>query len=317
MRTHRKFRATGLESLEDRAVPSLMGGGEGGPGTLPAKDAQAVAQAFQTFEQSYAKDVRTILFASGTTPSSNVSAFNTAVGTGTGTPASNSALGTLESSINSAIANLSTASTLTTQIDGELTTLQTNLTGITVPSSNTGRALRSYTNQGLMDTDQTAYQVVQQVRKAPAPTGTITGATLQTALNAVNSAYQTFRQTFNSDVQAIEKTPGTTPEATYQADVLTAITTLNGSIDTAVGALGLPTSQTMALETTIQNDLLTGTSTTGTSLQARLDALTVPTTTGFFSTFGFKLRSSLAIIFSQGQVNHAITSAVSQYNASL
>jgi putative membrane protein len=295
----------------------MGGGGAGGPGTLPAKDAQAVAQAFQTFEQSYAKDVRTILFASGTTPSANVAAFNTAVGTGTGTAASTSALGTLESSINSAIANLSTASTLTTQIDGELTTLQTNLANISVPSSNTGRALRSYTNQGLMDTQQTSFQVVQQIRTAPPPTGTITRATLQTALSSVNSAYQTFRQTFNSDVQSIEKTPGTTPEATYQADVLTAITTLNGSIDTAVGALGLPMSQTTTLETTIQNDLLTGTSTTGKSLQARLDALTVPTTTGFFSTFGFKLRSSLAILSSQGQVDQAITSAVSQYNASL
>jgi putative membrane protein len=284
---------------------------------LPAKDAQAVEQAFQTFEQAYAKDVRTILFASGTTPSANLSAFNTAVGTGTGTPSSASALGTLESSINTAIANLSTASTLTTQIDGELTTLQTNLTSITVPSSNTGKALRSYLNQGLMNTEQTESQVVKQVQSAPAPMGTITGATLQTALKAVDSAYQTFRQTFNSDVQSIEKSPGTTPETTYQANVLTAITTLNGSIDTAVGALGLPSAQTTALETTIQNDLVTGTSTTNTSLQAKLDALTVPTTTGFFSNLGFKLRSSLGILFSQGQANQAITSAVSQYNASL
>jgi putative membrane protein len=315
MRTHRTFRAAGLESLEDRAVPSLFG--MGGASTLPAKDAAAVQKAFQTFEQSYTKDVRTILFASGTTPSANLSAFNTAVGTGTGTPASTSALGTLETSINSAVANLSTASALTTQIDGELTTLQSNLTSITVPSTNTAKTLRTYLNQGSMDIQKTDSQVVQQVRSAPPPTGTISSATLQTALKAVNSAYQTFRQTFNSDVQAIEKSPGSTPETTYQSNVLTAVTTLNGSIDMAVGALGLPASQTTTLETTIQNDLLTGTSTTGTSLQGKLDALTVPTTTGFFSTLGFKLKSSLIILGSQGQATQAITSAVNQYNASL
>jgi hypothetical protein len=171
------FRGRGLELLEDRVVPSLFG--RGGLGTLPATDAQAVQQAFQTFEQTYVKDVRTILFKSGTTPSANLSAFNTAVGTGTGTPASTSALGTLESSSNSAISNLSTASTLTTQIDRELTTLQSELTNITVPTSITGHALRSYTNQGSMETQQTAFQVVHQVRSAPPPTGTITAATLQ------------------------------------------------------------------------------------------------------------------------------------------
>jgi hypothetical protein len=318
MKKPHAFRPVAGELLETRAVPtggfnnylaSLIG-------VLPAVDAQAVAKAFGTFEQTYLQDVHTILLPSGTTnPSANRSAFDTAIGT---------ALGTLNSSIDTAIQNLSTASTLDTTIQGELLgtgtgALQATLAAITTPASTGFRDVRMFDSASSRAIEASENQVVGQVQSAPAPTGTITVATVQGDLMQIDAAFQTFIQAYNNDIQTILLPSGTTnPSANrpaFDTAVGTALGTLNSSIGSALS--NLPSSVSSSLSTTIQNDLLTGTSTTGTSLQARLAAIPSPTSTHFFSTLMFRFQSFFRISQGEGKVFQDVISAVSTYNKSL
>ena len=97
------FRPTAGEPLEARTVPTglggFLGGLIGGVVPLPQQDAFAVRRDFAAFEQTYIKDVRTILAPVGGTsaPSGNVAAFNAAIGT---------AIGTLNTAITKDLGNL-------------------------------------------------------------------------------------------------------------------------------------------------------------------------------------------------------------------
>ncbi|MBV8611519.1 MAG: hypothetical protein JO034_29260, partial [Singulisphaera sp.] len=223
--------------------------------------------------------------------------------------------------------NLSTASSLSTTIQGELigsgsNSLQSLLTGITPPTSTGSRAFRSIASAADGDIRVIQGQVVQQVRSAPTPTGTISRQTLQQALSSVNVAYQGFNQTYfgliNTDLlPSGTTTPSATQVAKFDSDVGNALTTLNNSVDTAVSGLGLPGASLTKLETILSNDLLTGSSTSGNSLQSRLAGLPAPNSSQFLSTSFFKVRSQLDIAASKAQVYQDIASAVAQYNSSL
>lgn len=95
---------------------------------------------------------------------------------------------------------------------------------------------------------------------------------------AVAKAYQTFAQSYMSDIQTVLAPTGTTDPSTnaaaFNTKVASDLATLNSSIATAIG--NLPSSSTLA--TTISGSLL---GTGSTTLQSQLAALTVPTTTGW------------------------------------
>jgi hypothetical protein len=310
-------------ALEERTVPSPFGfgglfpfGGFFGRGvaSVPAQDARQVAQEFNTFQRTYSQDVDSFLPPRPSSPFAVRTAFNTAVAT---------ALGTLNSSIDSTIANLPAASSLDTTIQGELlgtgtNTLQTLLGAIPTPSGTGFRALRGFNRESSSFINQIEANVTNQVRTAAAPTGSISQTTIQQDLILVQTDFQSFSQTYFNDVQTILLQTGTTPSSNspaFNQAVATALGTLNANIDTALG--NLPASVTATLDTTIQNDLLTGSSTSGTSLQARLAALPAPATTTGFVVRLFQFSSSSIIASVQGQVTGAIVSAVNQYNAGL
>lgn len=305
--TKMAYRPVLNDRLEDRTVPT--GFGFGGFSSVTAQDAVAVSKAFGGFEQNYANDVRTILYAPGTTnPSANTTAFQTKVATD---------LGTLNTSIDAAIANLPDAATLGATIQAELlgpasgmtTTLQSQIDALTIPTQTGRRAESNLINQGFRATDQTAGQVIKQVRTASPPTGTIAPSTVQTLLGSINTAYRTFSTAYFNDV----KTP---PTGGLTGALPGLLNTLSGSINSAVTAANLPSSVSSSLTTTLTNDILTsGTATT--SLQSRLSALTPPTKTTGFGVIVFDFRSLLIIGGSQGQVNHDVISAINTYNASL
>jgi hypothetical protein len=314
------------EVLEDRTVPSPLGfggffghfGGLFGRGiaSVPAQDARQVAQEFGTFQQTYSQDVRSILLPAGTTsPASNRATFDAAVAT---------ALGTLNSSIDATIANLPTSSSLATTIQGELlgsgpNTLQALLAAIPTPSSISFRSFRVFNREAVLFINQVDGTVTNQVRTAQAPSGSISQTTIQQDLGQVQTAFQSFTQTYFGDVQTILLPSGTTnPSANRSAfdqAVGTALTTLNSAVGSALS--NLPSSLTATLDTTVQNDLLSGGSSAGNSLQAQLAGLQTPTSTQGFSNFVFRISSSLAISSAQSQVTHDIVIAVNQYNAGL
>jgi hypothetical protein len=311
MRKMNGYRPTAGETLENRTVPSGLGGLIG---SVPAQDAQLVLKEFATFAQTYAKDVQTILLPKGTTtPLANRAAFDTAVGT---------ALGTLNTSIDSDISNLSTAATLDATIQAELlgsasTTLQSELAAISTPTGTSFRATGMFLGQSGADISKTAFTVANQVRTAPAPAGTISAQTLQTILSSVGQAFGTFNQAYNSAVKTILLPTGTTNPSTNRAAfdtaVGTALTTLNTSVSSALSAL--PSSVASSLSTTITADLLT--SAGGKDLQDRLAALKTPTNAMGFSVLAFRFESAANIGFAQSQVAQQIVTAVQQYNGSL
>jgi hypothetical protein len=326
LRQRRVFRPVVGARLEDRTVPSPFGfggffGGFGGffgrgIASVPAQDARQVAQEFGTFQQTYSQDVRSILLPAGTTnPASNRPAFDAAVAT---------ALGTLHQSIDTTIGNLPSSSSLAATIQGELlgsgpNTLQTLLAAIPTPTNIRFGSFRVFNREAALFINQVEGNVVSQVRTAQAPSGSISPTTIQQDLGQVQTAFQTFRQTYFNDVQTILLPSGTTDpsanRAAFDQAVGTALGTLNTAIDSALS--NLPTALTATLNTTIQNDLLSSGSSTGSSLQARLAALQTPASTPSFSAFVFRLSSSQTIASAQGQVTRDIAIAVNQYNAGL
>lgn len=322
MRKTQTFRPTGGEVLEDRTVPSggLDGIFGGLIGSVPAQDARQVAQAFATFERTYSQDVRTILLPSGTTDfTASRQAFDKAIG---------SALADLNTSIDTTIKNLPTAATLQSTVQDELlgsgpNSLSTQLAAIPTPSDLTYRSASSFSREGLRDIYQTAGQVTDQVRIAPAPTGTITAQAVRQTLQSVENAFRTFNQTYNQAVQSTLLPKGTTDPSTnraaFNAAVTTALNTLNTSVASAVSTNLSALPPTLA--TTIQNDLLTTTASPGTtsdnSLQGRLAAITTPSSNRFFPTLAFRFQSYMAIGRADGQVVQDILAAVRQYNSGL
>jgi hypothetical protein len=321
-RNSRSYQPMVNEVLEDRAVPSRFGFGFGSRfgdfsnrliGSVPAQDAQQVLRAFNTFQQTYSQDVRTILLAPGTTnPASNRPAFDRAVA---------DALGTLNSSIQTTIANLPQAASLGTTIQGELlgsspSSLQSLLGAIPTPGSTRFGSLRVFNRASSILTNQTGNLVSQQVRTSEPPSGSLSQDTVRQDLGQVQDAFRTFGQTYFNDVQTILLASGSTTPAGNRAAcdqaVGTALTTLNTDINSALS--NLPASLTASLNATIRDELLNSGSTTGNTLQARLAALPTPTSSLDFSARVFRINSSLTIGSAQGQVNRDILIAVNQYN---
>jgi hypothetical protein len=274
-----------------------------------------VAQAFASFAKSYAADVKTILFASGTTnPSTNRPAFDTAVGT---------LLTSLNTTIAADVANLPTATSLKSTIQGQIlgttaTSLQGALAEVASPTTNTRRAAFTFSFLAAIDIGQTAAQVTAEVRSAPAPSGTIPGSTVFGDMNAIHAAFQTFGQTYSTDISTILNPTGTTnPSANrsaFDSAIGSALATLQTNVNAAIA--NLPTSVTTSLATTIQSDLLTGTSTTGTSLQSILAALASPTTSKS-SLRAFQAAALLDASIAEGKIEGSVIVAVSRYNSAL
>ncbi len=236
-----------------------------------------------------------------TNPSSNRAAFDTAIGT---------ALTTLNSSIDAAISNLLTASTLSTQIQGELlgtgtTTLQGQLAAIPTPNSASFRAAIRFALRHRSD----GLHGDAASRLRPCPGGDDYLGDGADRSPDVRSDLQCRRE---DDPAALRDDYPWTNRAAFDKAVGTALTTLNTSIHSALS--NLPASVSASLGTTISNDLLTGTQTTGTSLQSRLAAVGTPGSTGGFQPWFFRLGSSLNIGFAQGRVASNLVAAVNTYN---
>lgn len=312
MRKTQAFRPMAGEALEDRAVPT------GGFGGLPAADAQKVIQAFVSFEKTYNGDVQTILFAPGTTDLKVTRpAFDTAIA---------SAIGDLNTKIDSAIANLPTAAALTTTINGELlsgtNSLENQLLAMATPTAVTTQAARIFRFQSDLTIDKLAGHVTYEVATAKAPTGTIDTATTLQAIGKVNDAFFTFAKSYRNDVKTVLTPSGTTnpsmTRAAFDKAVAGDIATLNSNLATALGGL-LPATVVSSLSTTISNDLLTATTgtPTGKSLQERLAAVQTPKSASGFPMFLFGLNSSAVIGGTDVRVIQDVVSAISTYNNSL
>lgn len=326
MRKEKTFRPIVTDTLEDRTVPS---GGTGDwlsglIGSVPAQDAQQVRQAFYQFERSYASDVFNVLYGSGGPSATTRTAFDTQVATD---------LGTLETAIDTAIGNLSTASTLTTTIHNELfgtgtTTLQGQLAAIPTPTSTSGHGYWSgawhFVGTGEWDIAQSARTVSQQVATAPAPTGTIDVATVQSILKSVGKSFQTFQTSYTNDLKNIlyaNGGPNATTRAAFDTQVAADIATLTTSVTSALTASGLstplPSSLVTSLTATLTADLQTPSSNpTGASLQEQLAALTTPSS-NYFSKLWFRFNSNWTVGSTQSQVTWDIINAVKTYNSSL
>ena len=287
-------------------------GGQGGVQTVVSKDAQAVVQALGTFQQSYQKDVQTILYGSGT-PASNRSAFDAQVGTD---------LTTLNTSIDAAIANITgTANpTLASSIQTDLlgtgsTSLQAELAAIPTPSSTHSWSSMIFRWESTVDIFQSGQAVSQLVSNATVPDGTITQATFNTLKTSIDSAYQTFRQGYVNTMQTSATDPSAN-RAAFDTAVQGLVSTLGTSIGAAVTAANLPSSVATTVTTSITTDL-TGTPTNGTSLQAGLAALTSPSSSSGFAGWLFLGRSQRAINGSDHALTSDILTAINNYNTSL
>jgi hypothetical protein len=298
------------EVLEDRAVPAGPGGGGlfGGLfGSIPAQDAAKVAQEFVKFDQTYFKDVQTILF-NGSTPTATTRAsFDQAV---------NTALGNLNTAIDKDIANLPSASTsLDATIQNELTgsastSLQSELAALTTPTSSGFLSQLMFDIQAARVIVPVTSQVVNQVATAPAPAGGIDAATVQKAISTIASAFQSFRMGYNQAVQT--DLLGSTPDRSkFDSDVAGLITTLNTAVTGAI-----PSQLPASVGTTITNLLVSNTTNTF-NLQDNLKSLPTPTAGSRFSTFLFNWGSAFYTGAAQAQVVHQLIMAVQTYNNSL
>ena len=216
-RQRRTFRPVLSAALEERTVPSPFGfggffpfGGFFGRGvaSVPAQDARQVAQEFRTFQQTYSQDVRSILLPSGTTnPAANRTAFNAAVAT---------ALGTLNSSIDSTIANLPTCVEPGHDDPGRAPRQRHQHPPDPARRDPHAQQHRLPRVPGLQPgnaqfINQISGTVTNQVRTASAPTGSISETTIQQDLSLVQTDFQSFSQTYFNDVQTILLPTGTTP----------------------------------------------------------------------------------------------------------
>src|SRR4051812_19777731 len=108
MNKHRSFRASVVESLEERAVPSHLSlhrlGFGGGTPSVQSQDARQVQQAFNAFASTFDREYRTVLYGADANgninPSANRGKFNQDIV---------AALNTLNGNANSAVGNLVTS----------------------------------------------------------------------------------------------------------------------------------------------------------------------------------------------------------------
>jgi hypothetical protein len=315
IRKSRTFRPAVADALEARTVPSSSGIG-GVIASLPVEDSQQVVRAFRAFQQTYNDDVLTILAPPGTiSPSSNRAAFDQAIG---------SALGTLNGSIDTSIANLPAAQSLGATIRAELlgtgpNTLQAQLATIPSPGSVSFASQKAFTREASFYINQMSATVAFQVKTAAPPSGSVSSRSVQQDLSSIQGAFRTFSQSYSTSVRKVLLPPGTTNPAANRAAfnqaVATSLSTLNTTIDSALS--NLPSSLTATLDKTVQDDLLTGSSTSGNSLQSRLAALQTPTATQGSTVRIFQIGSTLTVVGARLQVDRDVVIAVGQFNAAL
>jgi hypothetical protein len=318
-RTPRRFRPFAGETLEDRAVPSTLTALVGGVSaravaSLPARDAQAVARQFATFQQTFLKDVQTILVPPGTTnPANNRPGLDQAIAT---------ALTTLYGSIDATIKDLPSYASLTATIRGELlgpasNSLQGLLATIPTPVNSSGAAVGAFRSIATIYIKQSQTTVTVQVRTSQSPASRISPQVVRQDLNQARAAFNGFSRSYASNIQRVLLPPGTTNPATHRAAfnqaVAAALSTLNAGV--AAAQSGLPPALGAALRPTLQADLLDGSGASNT-LQSRLAGLQSPTDLFGPTARAFRVASSQIIGSFQSQVNRDITIAVNQYNAS-
>ena len=314
MNKTKRFQPALNDRLEDRTVPT--GGFFGGPGdflggligSLPAKDAQAVSQAFHMFDETYAKDVQSTLYNGGAPTATTRAAFDTQI---------DQALTDLNTAIGTAVTNLK-STTLAPAITAVLigsdpSTLQSELHAVATPTSGSFRSELRFFHSALNSILPATSNVVKQVSNTPDPSGAIGISAVKTDLSTIGAAFQTFSQSYNTAVKTDLNV--TTPNTTqFKTDVTTALTTLNTAVTGAFS--NLPASVASSLSTTVMNDILSNTTVTS-NLQDKLAGLTLPTSGNRFSLFIFRWQSGGAIARAQGQVAHHLISAVSTYNSTL
>jgi hypothetical protein len=296
------IRSSKCEALEPRTLFATT------PLALrPLVDSRHVAAAFVTFDQTYMSDVKTILFATGTTPASQRAAFDQAVG---------AALNTLNSTIDTDISDLPAQASLSSTIQVQLigsgsTTLQSELAALVTPTG-PGTA-GGFKVNSQVDIGKNAASVIKEVLTSP--TGLISASMLLGDLAKVATDFATFAKTDGNDAKTIlfgSSNPSANRPA-FDAAIASALNTLNASIDTDVS--NLPASVAGPLDTTIQNDLLTGSS-LGKSLQDKLAAISTPNGSGFIASFVFNVASKIQIAAAGIRVGGDIASAVHHYNFS-
>jgi len=296
------IRSSICEVLESRTLLSTT------PLALrPAVDSGHVATAFATFDKAYLGDIKTILFATGTTPASQRPAFDQATA---------SALNTLNTTIDTDISDLPAQATLASTIQGQLTgngtsSLQGELAALITPIGPATAGAFRVKSQVVIG--KTEVSIGKEVLTSA--TGLITGSTLLGDLANVASEFGTFSKTYDNDATTIlfaSDTPSANRPA-FDAAVATALNALNASIDTTIS--NLPASVTGSLDTKIQSALFTGSS-SGTSLQAELASVSTPFSDGFIAKLIFNVASKIKIASAGVQVGGDIASTVHQYNFS-
>jgi hypothetical protein len=273
----------------------------------PLVDARHVFGAFQAFDKTYVGDVKTILFASGMSPSSQRAAFDQAVA---------GALNTLNSTIDADISDLPAQATLSATIQNQLTgsgtgSLQHQLAALTTPTGSGDTSAMTFRVSSQVDIGKTEASVLKEI--VTSATGVISPATLAGDLADVTSAFANFSSTYDDDANNILFGSGT-PSANrpaFDGAVATALNTLNTSITAAIS--NLPASVLSSLNPKIQSDLFAA-SGAGKSLQARLASISTPGSNNFFTMLVFNVQSKFKIVPGGFQVAGDIVSAIHKFN---
>lgn len=293
-----------------RGFPGGGGPGGFGPGgastgvgnaSVLGQDAASVNKAYQTFSAAITADVAALRLTATTTgapTADGLTAFDSAVAT---------AVSTLNSSISSSLSGLTnTGAALTSTIEGYTSTLQTEIDSAATGLANSTNTSVLALNREIAGYVRTASSESTQAILTDAPTGTLTGSTVQTFNKSVQTALQTFSTAINTAKQAAI-TNGTTLDSTA---VASAVSTLQSSLDSAVSSLGTAFTSSTYNPTTALDTLVSG-------LTSSLTSITAPTagSTSSARTFSFAINSVL--MKAQMSGTQLVATAISQYNQSL
>jgi hypothetical protein len=286
MTTTRRFRPTLSAALEGRTVPSGFGGSRGLAALLNptgASDVQSVNTAVRQFEVSLVQDVVKDLYGGGAgTPSSTTQAtFNADV---------TSLVSGLSTTLTSDVSNLN-STTLNSTISGDLSTLQTSLTGLALPGAGFRSELR-FIHQALSDVESTLSSIDSSIINTM-PAGAVTVAQVQSLQSTIASAFQTFASSFS-----------TTP-----SNLSAELTTLTNTITQSSSFTALPS--------TVQSSLTASLGTLTTNLQTSLSGLTPPTSGNRGSQWLFNHLSAFSIRTTEAQFLQDVVTQSASYNTTL
>ncbi len=141
------------------------------------------------------------------------------------------------------------------------------------------------------------------------PANAIAATALRTYHQAAGTAFQTFGQAISNAAQTSVKN-GT---ALDSGAVSSAITALQGSLDAAVGNLGLPATPNTSDLTTAIDNLLTG----STGLLTTLTGITAPAANNTASARLFLRTVAVDVAQTASKIEQAVQTAVQSYDNSL